>query len=750
MKRSASLLLLTLFVTSFGFTQATDTRISATWQVAKYDIAVTLPQTGTERTVGSRATLDLKNISPRPASSLTLRISPSANVTAVRVNDAAAEFSKRQEKLGTSDLQVISIRVAPVASNGNLNVVVEYRLSVAENSGLNTLGAGGAQFLPLSFWYPTPNSWYFARGADYAPFRVQVTAPTGQTFLSAGNSAQNAHETPIYGQPFFLTGNWERTETQGVEVYIPTGAGGESAKRAAELAQFAAEVNAYAAKLLGDTTQFPIRLVGARRGAGFASAGVVLVEEAFFRRRGMDSQTAMTVAESLIRFRLGGTTIVTDDGAGAIREGLSRYIATQFIGQKYGKDVADIERIRQRAAYAAVAQRDGPITAAAPLDDYYFTTVGNKGAMVWRIIAGLIGEERLFEIVREALKDDRVTLADLRAGMTDNKELVDHLFDQVTDTNLLAGLPQTSGGETKVALRNTGSIPVTVDVRATLANGETMDVPATIAAKSFGEVSFRAPAAVVRVEIDPNKLYPQTDYADDIAPRESSDSDPLLFVKREFDRQAWGEAEKNARVVLRQWPRFDDVRIFLARSLLAQNKLAEAEKEFRAVLDEKLPTARSVAWATVGLAEGAAKAGQATDALRYANDAVRFEADYGASLAARTLRRRQNVPASANEAIRTFFAQFDKAAASNRKADIEALTAPGEATRFVGGLTGQTTEWRTEVLHIDELDPNSALVEANMTVKLLNRDTETGPAVYRLVRTGAGWRLAAVEMFEVR
>ncbi|MBA2379353.1 MAG: hypothetical protein H0V76_07240, partial [Blastocatellia bacterium] len=705
MKRSVQVLTLSLCFVLSALGQA-DTRVSATWQVVKYDIVATLSPSEAERTLGARARLDVKNISPRPASSLTLRISTNADVSAVRVNDAAADFTKRQEKLGTSDLQALAIRIAPVPAGGNLSVVVEYRLRVAENSGLGMIGPGNAQFLPLSFWYPTPNSWYFARGADYAPFRVQVGGGSaGSTIISAGAAGPMAFETPLNGQPFFLLGNWEKTESNGVEVYIPGGTGGDAAIRAAELALYAAEVSAHAAKILGDSTSFPLRIAGVRRGGGFANAGVILVDDGYFRRGRMDSQTAMSVAESIVRFRLGGTTVVTDDGAGAIKEGLARFIATQFVGQKFGKDVADIERMRQRAAYAGVAQRDAPITMAAPLDDYYFSTVGNKGAMVWRILAGRIGEERLFQIVRGALQDDRVTLADLRRAMAEHKELADHLFDQVTDANLLVGLPQTSGGETRVAVRNTGGIPVTVDVRATLANGEFINVPATIAARSFGEVAFRAPAAVTKVEIDPEKLYPQTDYSDDIAPRETTESDPLLFVKREFDRQEWVEAEKNARTVLRQWPRFDDVRIFLARSLLAQNKMTEAEREFRVVLDEKLPTARSIAWATVGLAEGAAKAGQNADAIRHATEAIRFEADYGASLAARNLRRRLNAPAGADESVRTFFAQFDKAAMSNRKADMEGMAAPGEATRFVAGVSGQTTQWTTQVLYVDQLDP---------------------------------------------
>ncbi len=45
-------------------------------------------------------------------------------------------------------------------------------------------------------------------------------------------------------------------------------------------------------------------------------------------------------------------------------------------------------------------------------------------------------------------------------------------------------------------------------------------------------------------------------------------------------------------------------------ALLAQGKTSDAEKEFQMVLDEKLPTARSLGWANTGLGEIALKAGQ--------------------------------------------------------------------------------------------------------------------------------------------
>jgi hypothetical protein len=78
------------------------------------------------------------------------------------------------------------------------------------------------------------------------------------------------------------------------------------------------------------------------------------------------------------------------------------------------------------------------------------------------------------------------------------------------------------------------------------------------------------------------------------------------------------------------------------------------------------------------------------------------------------------------------------------------MVVAGEATKFANGISGQTEQWQTQVKQVDRIDANSVLVETNLTVKLLNRDVETGMAVYRLTKVGGSWKLGGVEMFEVR
>ena len=740
----------TLLLLALSGTAQDDTRPSATWQVQKYDINATLPQAEADRNLAVKAKLDLKNISARPASSLTLRIASAAEVSSVNVNGSQIDFTKAEEKVNAAtSLQRIVLRIPSVPPNGTLSATVDYKFNVKENSGVSSITLHGLQFLPTSFWYPTPNSWYFARGADYAPFRLQVQA-AGQIIVSSGTEAAGAFDQKLNGQPFFIAGSWDTANAGGVTVMIPKGSGPEEQKRAAELATIASEARTFTAGLLGTAPDVPLRIVAVKRGGGFSGGGTILVDDGVLRRAKIDSITASNIADAVAKMWLGNAVVVTGDGFGVIREGLTKYIATQFIESKYGRDVADVERLRQRAAYAAVVRRDSPLNLVSPLDDYYYPAVANKGAMIWRLMAKRVGQNELFSGVKAQSQDGNYTVPEFRASNATNKELLDPLFDQVTETNLMAGLPRQEGGEWKVALRNLGAFDVTVNVTALLANGERMSAPATIKAKDWGEIAFRTPQKINRVEVDPEKFYPQTVYFDDVAPQETTDNDLLLAVKRSFDKQAYAAAETTARSVLRDFPRYDDVRILLARSLLAQNKTTDAEKEFKAVLDEKLPTSRSLAWANVGLAEIAAKAGQSAQAVKFAEEAIKADGEYGASLAARAIRNRSGAAVAADESVKAFFAQFDKAAVSNRKAELEALSVPGDAVKFTSGISGQAVEWKTTVLHVDRMDQNNIWVETNLAIKLLNKEPESGTAVYRLSRVGSGWKLSGVDIFEVR
>ena len=749
-KQLITIIVLVLFSFVLSAQGQDETRSIQTWKVQKYDVSATLPSDAASRSAGFTAVLSLRNISGKSAGSLTLRISPFADITSIKINDAATDFTKSEEKVGSAgSLQRIAMRFPAINADATLTASVEYRLNLKENTSLATISPIGTQFLPLSFWYPTPTSWFFNRGGDRAPFRLRVNSP-GPTVLTSGVETTSGFDEKINGQPYFVSGSWDLINSSGVAVYGPKSASNEAQKRIAELAALFAEARTFMSGTLGAAPEAPLKIIVVRRGAGFSGGGTVLIDESVLRRSKIDSLTATSIAEAAAKIWLGGSVTTSGEGYAILQEGLSRYLATQFIESKYGKDVADNERLRQRTAYAAVSKRDGPMRASSPLDDFFYSQAANKGAMAWRLLERKLGKADFSAILRANMADGDLNMAELRMAFSSAKDIVDYVLDQTTEMNLLVGIPQVVGDTSKVALRNTGLLDATITVKATTASGQIIESPTTIKAQSYGEVSFKSPSPIVRVEVDTEKLYPQFEYSDDVAPKELSDSDPILAVKRAFDKQDFAGAEKIALIVLKSSPRTDDVRILLGRALLALGRNVDAEREFKAILEEKLPSSRSLAWANVGLGETAARSGQNDEAVRFVEAAIVADAEYGASLAARNLRNRVGGTTSIDPTVKSFFADFDRAAVSNRKADVDALIMPGEASKFAGGIAGGTEQWQTQVRQIDRLDANNLLVETNLTIKLLTKDSETGMAVFRLTRSGNGWKLSGVETFELR
>jgi hypothetical protein len=164
-----------------------------------------------------------------------------------------------------------------------------------------------------------------------------------------------------------------------------------------------------------------------------------------------------------------------------------------------------------------------------------------------------------------------------------------------------------------------------------------------------------------------------------------------------------------------------------------------------------LPTAKTLAWANIGLGEIALRRNQNANAAKFFDSAVRADAEYASNLAARQGRLKAETAPTADEAAKTFFAAFDKAVITARKAEVDNYILNGELTKFSGGITGNQPEiWQTKVLRTEQLDSNRVAVDASLDVKVINQDPKSGTALFILARTANGWRLADVDLFEVR
>jgi hypothetical protein len=766
MNRILSATLTTIAILLFASTAPAQEEATAAWQITNFDLNANIQQP--ERVLSAVTVLSATNVGRGAGSSFTFRINSKASIKTATVAGATANFRTVPESYG--NVQRVRVTLPnSVPPNGALVINITYTLPVETNTGLAAISQTGSQFLPLAFWYPAPNIALTPRGADTAPFRIVVNGPN---VISSGiektiAGGPSVYEQALHAQPFFVQGDWDKVEGNGegknVTAFLARGVSLEEKKQAEAIVGIAANARAFYAGLLGPAPDVPIRLVSTRRGAGFNDAGTILIEPGAFRRTKVDSATALLIGEAMARLWIGGQTPVRAEGGGLLRDGLTRFLATLFIEKQFGLDAAQQERLRERLAYTTVAKRDAPLARVTPLDATYFSSVPNKGAMVWRLIDRTLGHDAFVGVLRGLLQSGKgsgngITMAAFRTALGERggerlKTLLDQQLDQVTELDLMVGIPQQRGPEWVSNLRNLGSTDVATTVRATTATGEQLSADVTVPARNFGEVVFKTPVRIVRVEIDPEKLFPQLDYSNDSSPATRDIQAALGEATRLFGAQDYAKAESIAREVLASAPHLQEARIILARVLLGQNKTEEAEKLFRLAIDDPLPTPVTLAWANIGLGEISLKKGQAAEAAKRFNDAVRADADYASSLAARAGRIRAETAANIlqiDPSVRTFLTQLDQAITSGKKAELDSRIISGELTRFTNGVVGTQPEiWQTRVLRTEQLDANLVAADVSLNTKQLGRE-ESGTALLILARVAGGFKLAGIELFEVR
>jgi hypothetical protein len=240
-----SLITLPLCLLSSAYAQ---TPAPVLWQINGFDIAVNVQQA--ERSISSVATLNATNIGGSAGRTLTVRLNSKASVKSVTVGGAATTFRPAPETRG--DLQRVEVALpSSVVPNSSVSLTVNYVLPVESNTGLSSISPIGTQFLPLSFWYPMPNTPYTVRGADTAPFRLTVNLSNAissgaEKSISPGSSS---FDQPLHGQPFFVQGDWDKVEgtadARGIVVLLEKGASADERKRAEALIAFTSAARAF-------------------------------------------------------------------------------------------------------------------------------------------------------------------------------------------------------------------------------------------------------------------------------------------------------------------------------------------------------------------------------------------------------------------------------------------------------------------------------------------------------------------------
>ncbi len=289
-------------------------QVGLTWEVTNFDIVCKLPADfEVQRSADFTATLQMRNRSPRAYDQVTLRINEAAVISDISVDGTTVDFRVGQEKItANQNLQRVQMRIKDVQPGASAQVSVKYKLNVASNSGLMALSPTATQFLPYAFWYPAPTSWYYTEGADSAPFKIRVEGLGDRQLVSAGSEADGTFSSSLSGMPFFATGNWIRTEHNGVFVYAPKGI--PAAPGIVEaMAGLASEAKAFAEARIGKKIPVPLRIVSVSRGSGFSESGTVFVDRGAFTNASMDSKTAIAISEAVMKTMLGNVVATRGD-----------------------------------------------------------------------------------------------------------------------------------------------------------------------------------------------------------------------------------------------------------------------------------------------------------------------------------------------------------------------------------------------------------------------------------------------------
>src|SRR5258705_10570726 len=279
-----SLAILLSLVSGSNVVGQNDTAI-VIWQVMGFDVAANVQ---VERSLSAVATLNATNVGRSPGRTFTVRLNPKASVKTASVGGAVSTFRISTDTRG--DLQRVEIALPTAVPPGSsVAVTLTYVLPAESNNGLAAISPVASQFLPLSFWYPMPNTAYTVRGADVAPFHLSVNLPSvissGVEKTTAGSAS---FEQTLSGQPFFVHGDWDRVEGSGegksVTVFLAKGAPSDERKQAEVLITQVGVARAFCASLFGPAPDVPVRLVSVRRGAGFSDGGNGLEAGAIYSR----------------------------------------------------------------------------------------------------------------------------------------------------------------------------------------------------------------------------------------------------------------------------------------------------------------------------------------------------------------------------------------------------------------------------------------------------------------------------------
>jgi len=795
MKKTLLTLIALLVFTSLAFGQE--------FEIKKYEINVAIKTE--EQKVDVQAKLKLVNLSePDLADKILLEsnkprlsffLNTKAKVTEMKVKGAAVQF-KTTEDVRNNLLRVYAEMTTGIAREREFDVDFVYSIPSADRGAALHVSTGDSYLLPHSFWVPVYHTPYAEHGTDTAPFSLTVTAPAGQKIVSSGiRKSENSFEQSMAAQPFVIVGDYEVVARGGdaypVEVYMPRGLTEVGKQQAQRLAVEAERIVAFYVKYFNVASLAPFRVIASQarqlstvtsdtfsvaREVSFTAVGAVTIDDNFFRRDMLDLGTVELVAGAAARAWIDGQVLLRGRGTGMLRDGLPVYVAAQYLGERYGASQLEEAFDRYRGAYSIVARNDAPLLMQSPLDRNYTTSVYNKGALIWRLIEKQIGKQSFEKVLQDSLSRKNVDVLALNEwrsplcnlsrcsnvknnllSAASDRRLINEIFANWIDTVVLPdfaiGQPQAKANGIESTITNFGSGEVTVDVVATTETGEKLKRSATVKPGEYGSISFPAGAKISTIETDPNKLYLQSDYSNDIFPRRPSDAEAFGQANLAFSKSDFATAEAKARLGLKDTPNAPTLLALLGRALLAQKKTDEAVKVLNDVLKSETVTIQAYGWANLGLADIALQQGNFAEAAQRYRFAAMSDFDAETTVAARDGALKAERGANAvkiPEDIRSFLQKFDTAVLQGTSTAVNQFIELGNLRRFAQSLVVRKPSiWVTEVLRSEDWDANRTAVDVTLKIKVEGKDY-SGRAVYVISRAGSQMLLSEVPVFDVK
>jgi tetratricopeptide (TPR) repeat protein len=740
-------------------------------RMENYDVtaSVSLP----DHKVDVQTTLTVSNPSDRAVSQMEFKLGEKAQIASVTFNGSPVQFNTKTNER-TRTLNVNFDTAQPIVPGQSAKVGFHYGVPVEEASAQAALNIDESVLLPESFWLPLIHTPYLVESnVDLTPFTLRVTAPAGMKAVSSGelvsetqqgDAITSVYHQTLFAQPWFIARDFQVAAggDSRVEIYLPRDYALSHPQTNDRLRGEVKQVLDFYANFFGQPAPASIRLVASSAVPFYGAPGILILDERILARDVLDEDTAFFLASTLARNWLSGRFQIQGAGNAVLYDGLPGYLALLYLQQQYGQPVVDRVVQRFRNEYLRIVSGasafDAPLARQSLLNREYYTSIYNKVPMVMRLIEKTMGRDKLLSVIKTLFSGPAgksVTLEDFRnallaAGDAEKlKTIFDQWFDRVILPNFAVGKPVQEKGKWSVTIANFGDGGGEIEVEIVTPTGERQRQQVKIGPEGYAQAGFDTPSEPVLARVDPDQIYLQAKYDDDVYPRKPPVAELIGQGTVALIQGKAEEAEAKLRQAVNGAPENFVAHAVLARALAALNRTDEAEREARQALKEPLPSLTAYANAQWALGEIALRRNQAAQAVGHFRQAALALAEDVSLLTAREALIRAETAADqlpkADGSVQQFISEFDAAVSTGRPAAVRELVELQNLKAFTVGVSF-VKAWKTEILRAQRLDAHRLILDVR-TQATANDRQRTARAVYILRQQGPSWKVYDIPVF---